>query len=60
MADIDFGFHFTIEVNTKTKAGSLVYFEDEIKQSEIVWNAQGKGTWKSFDETGAVIEEGSW
>lgn len=60
MADIDFGFHFTVEVNTKTKAGSLVYFEDEIKQSEIVWNAQGKGTWKSFDETGAVIEEGSW
>ena len=60
MIDNDFGFNLTVEVNTKTKAGSVVYFEGGIKQSEVVWDAQGKGTWKDFDETGAVVEQGSW
>jgi hypothetical protein len=54
------GFNFKVEVNTKTKAGSVVYFNGELKEYEIVWDAQGKGTWKYFDESGEVTEEGSW
>lgn len=53
-------FNFTAEINTKTKAGSIVYFAEGLKQSEITWNAQGAGSWKHFDESGAVVEEGTW
>ncbi len=60
MANSEGDFNFIVEINTKTKAGSVVYFYDGIKQSEVIWNAQGNGSWTSFDETGAVVEQGSW
>lgn len=60
MSDNLDAFNFTATVNTKTKAGSLEYFQDGLKHFEISWDAQGKGTWKEFDETGAVVEEGTW
>jgi hypothetical protein len=51
---------FTVTVNTKTKAGSVVYNESSVKMYEMNWNADGSGAWKYFDETGAVTEEGTW
>lgn len=60
MSDREGGFNLTISVNTKTKAGSLIYFEGSSKQSEIVWDAKGSGTWKLYDDTGAVWQEGFW
>ena len=49
-----------LEVNTKTNAGSVVTSTGSVKQSEIVWDAKGNGTWKHYDSTGAVVQEGSW
>jgi hypothetical protein len=59
ISDFDFGFRFVITVNTKTKAGSLVYYEDSEKLTEITWDAQGKGTWKEY-ESNQVVDEGTW
>ncbi len=54
-------FNFTVEVNTSTKAGSIVYFYGGIKQSEVEWNAAGAGSWKQFDDAGEeVIDQGTW
>ncbi|HEY9490287.1 MAG TPA: hypothetical protein VIQ51_18250 [Chryseosolibacter sp.] len=52
--------NLTLTVNTKTKAGSVVSSPANVKQSEIKWEANGSGSWKIFDDTGAVVEEGSW
>ncbi len=53
-------FRFVVEVNTKTKAGSVVYYEGEMKWYEIIWDAQGKGTWQQFNDEGVVVESGNW
>lgn len=60
MSEFDYGFNFTMTVNTKTKAGSITYFEGDITLYEMTWDAQGKGTWKEYDEEGALIAEGTW
>jgi hypothetical protein len=57
--DLESAFNFTIEVNTKTKAGSIIYTEDNEKLYEMTWDGQGKGTWKEF-ENNQVIAEGTW
>lgn len=46
-------------VNTKTKAGSVVYYESSSKLFEMDWDAQGKGSWKQY-ESGVVVDEGTW
>lgn len=46
-------------VNTKTKAGSVVYYESSSKLFEMQWDAQGKGSWKSYD-AGQLVDEGTW
>ena len=51
--------NFVVSVNTKTKAGSIVYSEADVKLFEITWDAQGKGSWKDYEE-GVVVAEGTW
>jgi hypothetical protein len=46
-------------VNTKTRAGSVTYFESSNKLFEMTWDAQGKGSWKSYD-AGELVDEGTW
>jgi len=53
------GTKFVVKVNTKTKAGSVVFYESNVKIFEITWDTQGKGTWKQYD-SGKVSQEGSW
>lgn len=52
--------NITLQVNTKTRAGSVVFKEGTVKIYEMNWDGQGKGTWKWFEEDGTLIEEGSW
>jgi hypothetical protein len=57
--DVTADFNFVVNVNTKTKAGSIVYLEGTEKLFEITWDANGKGTWKEFEDN-QVVDEGSW
>jgi hypothetical protein len=46
-------------INTKTKAGNFIVYVDNEKLYEMSWDAQGNGTWKSFDN-GVLTDQGSW
>lgn len=48
-----------LAINTKTKAGSVVYYESSSKLFEMEWDAQGKGSWKSYDG-GQLSDQGTW
>jgi hypothetical protein len=56
----DLHYHFTM--NSSTKAGKITMkFEDEeVINFEVIWDAQGNGSWRYYYEDGEVIEEGSW
>lgn len=54
-----FGLEYEIEYNTKTKAGSLAYFIDDVVVFEADWTGNGSGSWKRYEE-GTLVEEGSW
>jgi hypothetical protein len=47
-------------LNKKTKAGSIVYTYDGVKEYEMTWDAAGNGTWAYYDEEGAITEQGVW
>jgi hypothetical protein len=49
-----------LAINEKTKAGSVVYLSNGVKQYEMNWDAQGNGDWTNYDEQGEVVESGSW
>jgi hypothetical protein len=49
----------TLVINTKTKAGSAVYYESSNKLFEMEWDALGKGSWKSYD-AGELVDQGTW
>jgi hypothetical protein len=55
-----FEMQLNITINTKTKAGSVTYYFGGTKAYEMTWDADGDGTWKSYDEQGNIIDEGSW
>lgn len=42
------------------KSGSISQFNGASIMYEYTWAADGSGTWTEYDETGAVVEEGSW
>ncbi|RAW00540.1 hypothetical protein [Pseudochryseolinea flava] len=50
---------WTVEVNTKTGAGSVVAVVDGAKMYEMTWDAAGNGTW-AFYEDGEVSDSGTW
>jgi hypothetical protein len=47
-------------INEKTKAGSVVYTIDGIKEYTMTWDANGNGSWAFYDEQGNVSAEGTW
>lgn len=49
-----------LAINEKTKAGSIVYTYNGVKQYEMNWDAQGNGEWAQYDEQGEVVESGTW
>lgn len=55
-----FELDIDMSVNTKTKAGSVVYYFEDVKTYEIQWNADGSGTWKYYDSQGNLVEQGAW
>jgi len=55
-----FELHLNLTINTKTKAGSVTYYFGHVKTYEMTWDANGNGTWKSYDEQGNIDEQGSW
>lgn len=56
--------YFILNINTSTKAGSIDYYEGSGASAVISykysWNADGHGSWKSFDETGVQNGSGTW
>ena len=52
--------YFTATINTKTKAGSMQFYDGEVMYSEVTWTSHGSGTWKQFDSEGNVLESGEW
>lgn len=59
VSDVQGLVEIVLVVNTKTKAGSVVYYESSSKLFEMEWDAQGKGSWKSYDG-GQLVDEGTW
>jgi hypothetical protein len=49
-----------ITVNEKTGAGSVTSFNGNIKTYEMIWDAQGNGTWTYYDAEGNVDDSGTW
>jgi hypothetical protein len=47
-------------INTKTKAGSVVYTFDGVKAYSMIWESNGNGSWAFYDEQGNVSESGTW
>jgi hypothetical protein len=54
------GYSAKLIINEKTKAGSIVYTIDGLKQYEMSWDAAGNGTWAYYDEEGTVTDQGTW
>lgn len=52
--------YFTATINTKTKAGTMQFYDGPVMYSEITWTGAGSGTWKHFDSEGNVDESGEW
>lgn len=52
--------YFTATINTKTKAGSMQFYDGEVMYSEVTWTGAGTGTWTQFDSEGNVVESGEW
>ena len=52
-------FQLEITINTSTRAGSVSYFIDYVRKQDIAWDANGSGTWKTY-ENGAISASGSW
>lgn len=59
LTDATSEFYFVLEINTGTKAGSIMYYEGAEKTYEMTWDAQGKGSWVTFVD-GEESAEGSW
>jgi hypothetical protein len=55
-----FELNVKLTYNTRTKAGSVIYYFDGIKTYEMTWDSKGNGTWTLFDENGNVEEQGTW
>lgn len=53
-------FSFTVTVNTKTHAGSVVYYQGTVKLYDMSWNADGSGSWKHFNDAGEETAAGTW
>lgn len=49
----------TLDINLKTKAGSVVSKTYGVKDFEMTWDSEGNGTWTSYDEEGKPTT-GSW
>lgn len=58
--DPEFNYSVTLVINEKTKAGSVTYKTDNVKDFEMTWDAAGNGTWIYYDEEGGIDQEGSW
>jgi hypothetical protein len=59
LKDVQGDFSIVVSVNTKTKAGSVIFYEGKDKLYEMTWDTLGNGTWKSYED-GIVTEEGTW
>lgn len=48
--------------NQKTGSGSVVFYEENASEAKQVfeWDANGAGTYTSFDSDGAILESASW
>ncbi|HEX7015072.1 MAG TPA: hypothetical protein VF191_06130 [Cyclobacteriaceae bacterium] len=60
ITEYDEGFQVDIAVDTATKAGSVTYYFDGIKEYTMTWTGAGNGTWAYYDEEGAVTSSGTW
>lgn len=49
-----------LTLNEKTKAGSVIYTTDGVKEYEMSWDAAGNGSWTLYDEEGNVSDSGEW
>ena len=47
-------------VNNPDGSGELVVYIDGVKRLEASWNADGSGSWASYDENGQQTGSGSW
>ena len=54
-------FYLILNVNTKTKAGSIDYYWEGVRFMNYTWANDGHGSWAMYDEDGVtIIESGEW
>lgn len=51
---------YDFDINTKTGAGNVKFYSNDVLYYKLIWDAQGNGTWSQYDESGAEVESGSW
>jgi hypothetical protein len=49
-----------VVINSEDGSGSYTIYKDDLKRFEAAWNTDETGWWKAYDETGTLIDEGSW
>jgi hypothetical protein len=54
------GFKVDITVDQATRAGSVTYYFDGVKEYTLTWDDAGNGTWAYYNEEGDVTSTGTW
>jgi hypothetical protein len=60
MTEYSESFVVDITIDQNTKAGSVVYYLEEQKEYELIWDGSGNGNWAYFDAEGGVTDSGTW
>jgi len=47
-------------INRKDNSGTMATYDDNYKEREMVWDANGAGSWKEYDRNGATLDSGKW
>lgn len=54
-------FYLVLNINTKTKAGSIDYYLTGVRFMNYTWASDGHGTWTIYGDDGvAITESGEW
>lgn len=60
MTEYSESFEVDITYDQNTKAGSVAYYFDGVKEYSLTWDASGNGTWAYYNEEGTITESGTW
>ncbi len=60
MTEYSESFKVVVTFDQATKAGTVAYYFDGVKEYLLTWDGAGNGTWTYYNEEGTITESGTW